>query len=149
MPFISVTRLRVRSWGYLPQFAVQSLKSARQAERSAGFLGGKLLRNPKNTFWTMTAWNDEPAMNAFRSADAHGAVMRKLLHWCDEAAVVHWTQETSDLPSWQDAHRRMVKEGRPSKVNHPSPAQTSNQIPAPEPSRTELTLKTRFSTHGP
>jgi len=79
MPLISVTRLRVRSWGYLPQFALQYLKSAKQAERSAGFLGGKLLRNPKNTFWTMTAWKDEPAMNAFRSAGAHGAVMRKLL----------------------------------------------------------------------
>jgi heme-degrading monooxygenase HmoA len=147
MPLISVTRLRVRSWGYLPQFALQYLKSAKQAERSAGFLGGKLLRNPKNTFWTMTAWKDEPAMNAFRSAGAHGAVMRKLLTWCDEAAVVHWTQETSDLPSWQESHARMVNEGRPSKVNYPSPSQTSNHIPAPEPSRIELTLKNRFSTH--
>jgi hypothetical protein len=141
MALISVTRLRVRSWGYFPQFAWQSLKSARQAERSAGFLGGRLLRNPQNAFWTMTAWQDETAMNAFRSAGAHGKVMRKLLHWCDEAAVVHWHQETSDLPSWQDAHGHMVKEGRPSKVNHPSPAQTLDQIPAPIASRAEITLK--------
>lgn len=141
MSLISVTRLRVRSWGYVPEFAWQSLKSARQAERSGGFLGGRLLRNPKNAFWTMTAWKDEMAMNAFRTAGAHGDVMRKLLNWCDEAAVVHWRQETLDLPSWQDAHVRMVKEGRPSKVNHPSPAQMSNHIPAPEPSRVEMTLK--------
>jgi len=142
MPLVSVTRLRVRFWGYLPQFVWQSLKSARQAERSAGFLGGRLLRNPRNSFWTMTAWKDEAAMNAFRSAGAHGGVMRKLLDWCDEAAVVHWDQETSELASWQDAHRRMVNEGRRSKVNHPSPAQASNHIPAPEPSRIEMTLKT-------
>ena len=141
MPLISVTRLRVRSWGLVPQFAVESLKSARQAERSAGFLGGRLLRNPNNVFRTMTAWNDEAAMNAFRSAGAHGRVMRKLLTWCDEAAVVHWNQESRELPSWQDSHLRMVKEGRPSKVNHPSPDQTSNRMPAPEPSRIELTLK--------
>ena len=141
MPFVSVTRLRVRSWAYFPQFALQSLKSARQAQRSAGFLGGRLLRNPKNAFWTMTAWKDETAMNSFRGAGAHGGVMRKLLDWCDEAAVVHWDQQTSEQPSWPEAHRRMVKEGRRSKVNHPSPAQTSNRIPAPESSRIELTLK--------
>ncbi len=142
MPLISVTRLRVRSWSYFPQFVWQSLKSARQAERSPGFLGGRLLRNPKNAFWTMTAWKDESAMSAFRGSGAHGSVMRKLLDWCDEAAVVHWIQEASELPSWQDAHRRMVKEGRPSKVNYPSAGQTSNRIPAPEASRGELTLKT-------
>ena len=141
MPLISVTRLRVRSWRYFPSFVWQSLKSAGQAERSAGFMDGRLLRNPKNAFWTMTAWKDEAAMSAFRSAGAHGGVMRKLLTWCDEATVVHWDQETSELPSWQEAHRRMVKEGRRSKVNYPSPAQTSNHVPAPEPSRIEMTLK--------
>jgi hypothetical protein len=141
MPLISVTRLRVRSWSYFPQFVLQSLKAARQAERSHGFLGGKLLRNRENAFWTMTAWKDEAAMNAFRIADAHGSVMPKLLNWCDEATVVHWQQETADLPSWQDAHRRMQNEGRRSKVNHPSPAQTSNHIPVPEASRIEMTLK--------
>jgi hypothetical protein len=69
--------------------------------------------------------------------------MPKLLNWCDEAAVVHWTQETLDLPTWQDAHQRMVASGRASKVNHPSPAQTSNQFPAPVPSRIEKVLKPR------
>ncbi len=141
MPFISVTRLRVRSWGYVPQFVLQSLKSARQAERSDGFLGGKLLRNHGNTFWTMTAWNDEAEMNAFRIAGSHGGVMSRLLIWCDEASVVHWRQESSELPSWPDAHHRMVMEGRRSKVNYPSPAQASNHIPAPEPSRIEKALK--------
>ena len=141
MAFISVTRLRVRSFGYLPQFAWQALKSARQAERASGFLGGRLLRNARNAFWTLTAWEDETAMKTYRSAGVHRSVMPKLLNWCDEAAVVHWEQQTLELPSWQDAHRRMVKEGKPSKVNNPSLAQASNHIPAPEPSRIERTLK--------
>jgi hypothetical protein len=67
--------------------------------------------------------------------------MPRLLNWCDEAAVVHWNQEASELPSWQEAHRRMVKEGKLSKVNYPSPAQASNHILAPELGRVELTLK--------
>jgi len=144
MPLISVTRLRIRSWRYFLPFVWQTSKSARQAERSAGFLGGRLLRNRKNTFWTLTVWQDEAAMNAFRSGAAHGRVMRKLLEWCDEAAVVHWRQETPDLPSWPDAHRRMMKDGWASKVSHPSAAHKSNQIPPPEPSRIEQALKPRL-----
>ncbi len=141
MAFISVTRLRVRSLRYLLQFVWHALKSARQAERASGFLGGRLLREAKNTFWTMTAWEDETAMRAYRSAGAHRGVMPKLLDWCDAASVVHWSQESLELPDWQEAHQRMVKEGRPSKVNHPSPAQVANRIAAPQPGRIERTLK--------
>jgi hypothetical protein len=141
MPFVSVTRLRIRSFLYLPQFAWHALKSARQAERSSGFLGGRLLREAKNAFWTMTAWENDTAMNAFRTHGAHGAVMPKLLAWCDEASVVHWTQETPGLPSWQEAHQRLLKEGRPSKVNHPTAAHLAYQIPPPRPGRVERILR--------
>jgi hypothetical protein len=120
MALISVTRLRVRSFIYLPQFFWHTFRSIRQAERSSGFLGGKLLVNAKNVFWTVTAWKDQAAMNAYRTSGAHRGAMPKLLNWCNEAAVVHWTQESSEVPSWQEAHQRMAEEGKPSKVNYPS-----------------------------
>jgi hypothetical protein len=50
MVFISVTRLRVRSFIYLPQLLWDRFKSVRQAKRSSGFLGGRLLVNAKNVF---------------------------------------------------------------------------------------------------
>jgi heme-degrading monooxygenase HmoA len=71
MALISVTRLRVRNFIYLPQFLWDTFKSMRQAERSSGFLGGKLLVNAKNVFWTTTAWKDQAAMNAYRTGGAH------------------------------------------------------------------------------
>lgn len=141
MPFISITRLRVRSWRYLPQFVWHALKTARQAERAAGFLGGKLLREARNAFWTMTLWEDKAAMLAYRNAGAHREVMPKLLEWCDEAHVAHWNQDGADLPDWHEAHRRMVSEGRVSKVRHPSPAQEANEIARPLPGRAERILK--------
>ncbi len=141
MALISVTRLRVRSLGYLLQFVWEAVRSARQAEQSSGFLGGRLLRNPENVFWTLTAWEDEKAMNAYRTGGAHRSVMPKLLIWCDEATFVHWNQESSELPSWQEAYRHILKEGKPSKVKYPSAAQLTNQIPVPKPSRIERTLK--------
>src|SRR5271168_5422226 len=141
MPLISVTRLRVRSWTYLPGFLWDTFQSVRQVQRSPGFLGGRLLVNSGRVFWTMTAWQDEAAMNAYRTSGAHRRAMPKLLNWCDEAAVVHWTQESSEIPFWHEVQQRMVKEGKPSKVNHPSPAQASNHIPGPEPSHIQRTLK--------
>lgn len=141
MPFISLTRLRVRSFIYLPAFLWHTQKSARQAAKTPGFLGGRLMREARNAFWTMTAWGDDAAMNAFRVHGPHGHIMPRLLDWCDEASVAHWTQETAELPSWQKAHQRMTTIGRPSKVKHPSAAHLAHQIPAPRPGRFQGPLK--------
>ena len=131
MPLVSITRLRVRSWRYLPAFFIQTLRIARQAARADGNLTVRLLRNSGNTFWTGTTWSSEAAMKAFMLAPPHSPTMRKLLDWCDEAALVHWTQEGRELPSWQEAHRRLQRDGRPSKVRHPSSAHSSHSFPAP------------------
>jgi hypothetical protein len=81
----------------------------------------------------MTMWEGDSAMEAFRVHGAHRDAMPKLLDWCDEAAVAHWTQDSRDLPSWQEAHERIIKEGRPSKVRHPSPAHLAHKFPPPRP----------------
>ena len=131
MPFVSITRLRVRSWFYLPAFFIQALRSARQAARADGNLSVKLLRDRRKTFWTATTWSSEAAMRAFMRANPHGPAMRRLPEWCDEAALVHWTQDGLEIPSWEEAHRRIQQEGRPSRVTHPSAAQTAFAIEAP------------------
>ena len=95
----------------------------------------------KLTFWTMTLWKEEADMRAYRNTDAHKKAMPKLQHWCDEASVAHWKHEGETFPSWIDAHERMLKEGRASKVKSPSPDHLAFKIPAPRfPSRTEQTL---------
>jgi heme-degrading monooxygenase HmoA len=131
MPFVSITRLRVRSWRYLPAFLVQSIRSARQAASTSGNLAVSLLREKKNVYWTRTVWSSEDSMKAFMLSGVHRNVMRSLLEWCDEAAVAHWTQESHQPPPWHEAHAQILRIGRLSKVNHPSPAQLQFQIPEP------------------
>jgi len=84
--FISVTRLRVRSFWFLPGFIYYALRSSRQAGGSSGNLGKGLLREANNTYWTCTAWQDEAAMRAFMMAVPHRSAMGKLAEWCDEAS---------------------------------------------------------------
>lgn len=131
MPVVSITRLRVRSWRYFPPFMFYALRSFRQAKSSEGNLGASLLRDTDKTFWTRTVWTTEPAMKNFMLAGPHRQVMRRLLEWCNEAALVHWDQETDREPDWQEAHQRLQRDGRRSKVNHPSPAHESFQIRPP------------------
>jgi hypothetical protein len=131
MPVVSITRLRVRRWWYLPRFFLDSFRAARQAASSDGNLHVALLRDRRRVFWTATSWRDEASIKAFMHAAPHGPVMRKLLDWCDEASLVHWTQEAADLPGWPEAHLRLMSQGRPSKVNHPTDAHKSLKFPAP------------------
>jgi hypothetical protein len=120
MPFISVTRLLLRSMRCFPAFLWLALLSGVQAKRAPGNLKAAGLRDSHLTFWTLTAWSDENAMRAFMLSGPHQHAMPKLFNWCDEASVVHWNQETAELASWSEAHRRMVEDGRQSRVQHPS-----------------------------
>jgi hypothetical protein len=53
MPFVSITRLRVRSWRYVPGFLIQSIRSALQAKRAAWSLSVSVLRDADRAFWTV------------------------------------------------------------------------------------------------
>lgn len=135
MAYVSVTRLRVRSWRYLPAFLIQSFRSARQAKRTAGNIAAFVLRDANGAFWTRTVWSDEMAMRSFMRSGVHRRAMPLLPQWCDEAAVVHWIQDGVELPSWEEAHRRLQHEGRRSRVAHPSEAQRRFTIPLPRPAQ--------------
>jgi quinol monooxygenase YgiN len=131
MPIASITRLRVRSARYLPQFLLRALASVRQARRSPGCLGADVRREVKFVFWTRTLWRDEESMRAFMMTGAHRAVMPKILDWCDEASVTHWQQQSDSPPDWPTAESKMQTEGRVSRVRNPSAAHRRGEtVPA-------------------
>ena len=125
MTFISLTRLRIRSIYFVPLFVIYALRTLDQVKKAPGFQDGALLRDRSWTFWTMTAWESQESMLTFMTTGSHKRAMPRLLHWCDEASVAHWTQAEMALPSWSEADQRMRKSGRISKVLHPSPRHAS------------------------
>jgi heme-degrading monooxygenase HmoA len=140
VPFVSITRLRVRSWRHMPQFLICSFRAARQAERTPGSLAVSVLRDADRAFWTSTVWRDEAAMRSFMQSGVHRRVMARLPDWCDEAALAHWVQASDEPPSWPEACRRLQQEGRRSRVRHPSEAQRRFEIREPR-TRTGLAFK--------
>ncbi|MGA9393602.1 MAG: DUF3291 domain-containing protein [Candidatus Sulfotelmatobacter sp.] len=129
--FVSVTRLRVRSAIYLPAFVWETFLSQWQVLRATGFRGGRLLIDARLTFWTLTLWENDRAMKVFRGSGAHAKVMPRLAKWCDEASYAHWASEIDSVPEWQDAYEHLVKDGRLSRVERPSPTHEARRFKEP------------------
>jgi hypothetical protein len=141
MPFVSVTRLRVKSIFYLIPFMRANEASVKEIKKSKGFLKGKELIDKKLTFWTITIWENEESMKEFRSSTSHRIAMQHLPKWCDEASYHHWVQEETEFPTWDNISVKLYSEGRLSKVRNPSKAQVENKFPPIKWSKTERRLK--------
>jgi hypothetical protein len=143
MPFISITRLHVRSKLYFLPFVYYTLRSSRQAKRSPGFQGGALAFDAQQGAWTATLWNSDSDMRAFRNSGAHRAAMPHLLNWCDEAAFAHWSTDTPALPSADEMYRRMSTVGKLSKVGRPSALHQAGRTVSAGLPRVGLSLRPR------
>ena len=103
------------------------------AERQKRKASAALARIPlyavplRRTFWTVTVWETEDAMRAFRASGDHRLVMPKLQDWCDEAAVGHWEQPDAAIPAADEVLRRMQTVGRPLRLRHPTPAHAAGK----------------------
>ena len=136
MIFVSLTRLRIRSIRLLPFFGLYAFRVVSQVKKAPGFQMGAFLTDRSWTFWTMTGWDTQESMRQFMTTGAHQKAMPRLLHWCDEASVAHWTQPDASLPSWTEADKRMRETGRISKVLHPSPQHATMSYRTPRTTAT-------------
>jgi hypothetical protein len=122
MAFVSITRLRLRSGWYLPEFIWRSMRSLSQARKAEGSLAATVRNQPGLIFWTRTVWRDSDATRAFTLSGAHKSAMPRMLDWCSEASLVHWESPSEALPGWEEAEARLRSEGRTNTLRHPSPA---------------------------
>jgi len=141
MPFVSVTRLRVKSIFFLIPFMRANEASVKDLKESRGLLKGKELIDKKLTFWTITIWENEESMKGFRGSSSHRIAMQQLPKWCNEASYHHWVQEHDEFPSWSTISEKLFSEGRLSKVRNPSKAQVENRFPSIKWTKTERKLK--------
>ncbi|MDX2229231.1 MAG: DUF3291 domain-containing protein [Leptolyngbyaceae cyanobacterium bins.349] len=120
MAFVSITRLRLRSPLYLLPFFRYAIPSAQQSATAPGNLITQTRRVGLTAYWTLTVWEDEASMRRYMTSGSHREAMPKLAQWCDEASTVHWVQETTTLPTWEEIQQRMMTQGRLYPVKYPS-----------------------------
>lgn len=129
MPFVSITRLKVRSIFKLPAFLIANKAATKQLVHISGFISGKELVDKSLTFWTLTVWENEESMRKFRNSPAHRKAMQKLPFWCSEASYFHFIQQETILPNWEIASEKLLTEGKLTKVRKPSKRQLTNHFP--------------------
>jgi hypothetical protein len=130
-------------WAAHGAFQIYVLGSALQVRRSRGFRGGILGGDAQGGARTVTLWDSEADMRAFRNSGAHPSAMPHLLNWCDEASYTHWTVDAPALPPLDEAYQRLAASRRISKVHHPSAMQVEGRTVSEGRPRTGLTLKPR------
>jgi len=95
------------SWR-LPWFLLHTARIRRQLRASSGLIGYSLRAQfAAKRFWTLSAWEDEAALQAFVAAPPHAAVMTALAPHMAATGFTRWSVKGSDLPlSWDDALKR-------------------------------------------
>lgn len=127
MPHLSITRLRLRRFWFVPAFLRHAQSSITQVRGASGFIMGYTAYERPLAFWTVTIWKDAASKTAYYTSGVHREAMPRLLHWCDEASVASVEIDDTDV-SPSEAARTMKCTGRLSKVRHPSQAQSEKRI---------------------
>lgn len=131
MPFIVVTRLRLRDPAFFDDFFAGAVAAFEQATAAEGNLGADVLAEPNNIYWTRTVWQGRDPMGRFVGSDPHLSIMDHLDEWCDEATFVDWEQASAELPDWQDGYERLVSGGHVASLTHGTDAHRTRDFPAP------------------
>lgn len=117
---VSITRLKLRRWYFLPFFFFFNLFIIRQFRRAPGMIQGKVIADHQIAFWTITLWQHEAAMLAFRNRGMHLKAMAKTPEWASEAVAYSWTCADGDFPTWSETCEKLKTLGHFSTLKHPS-----------------------------
>ena len=74
MPVIVVTRLRLKDPALLDEFFTDAVAAIEQAQRSEGNLGADALADANDAWWSVSAWRERGAMEAFVRSEPHPGI---------------------------------------------------------------------------
>jgi quinol monooxygenase YgiN len=106
---VLTSRLPLKRYRDVARFLRWTMRIRRQLRATQGCAGytldAKLLTK---TFWTLSAWSDKEAMNAFVTTDQHAAMLADMKGRLGKATFVESTARRTDLPlAWRDARERI------------------------------------------
>jgi hypothetical protein len=97
---VLASRLRLRRYRDIPGFLRAATRIRTQVHGSPGAHGVSLIAQPLGkTFWTLSAWSDQPALDAFVRTAPHLDVMTKYRGRLVDPLFTTWTVPASSLPA--------------------------------------------------
>ncbi len=111
------TRLELRSYRHIPGFLRAAMRVRRQVQGSERAFGVSLLAQPlRKTFWTLSAWSDQGALDRFVRTSPHIEVMARYHDRLREASFTTWPRSAGELPRansnakelWREAKARLA-----------------------------------------
>ncbi len=104
--------LPLKKYQMIPRFLQFSFQIQRQLNNSPGAVGYSLRAKPlSRNFWTLSAWENERALQDFVRKVPHLDAMRSLIPHMGPTKFTQWKVPGSALPlSWDDAMRRSSQE---------------------------------------
>ena len=104
---------RVRGFRHVLPFFLDAMRVHRQVRAADGAVGVALeARLLRREFRTLSAWRDRAAIDGLVGREPHRSIMRKHRPAMDDSAFVFWTLPAGELPTWDDAGRRLAAAGR-------------------------------------
>jgi heme-degrading monooxygenase HmoA len=114
------SRLELRSFRDVAGFLRAALAIRKQVRKSPGAIGVSLVAQPtRKTFWTLSAWRDRAALDAFVRARPHVDVMARYRPRMAGSGFEFWDVEAAELPRarsnaaalWAEARARLAADG--------------------------------------
>jgi hypothetical protein len=106
---IMASSLTLKSFLRMPGFLRAAMAIRRQSLGADGFVGLALDTSlPRRTFFTLSAWRDRDALNAFVRSEPHRSFMSRYHPAMADSTFVFWNSRRDELPpSWPTAKDRL------------------------------------------
>jgi heme-degrading monooxygenase HmoA len=105
---VMASLLQLDSVRRVPGFLRAATAIRRQILRADGAIGVSLNTALPRTFYTLSAWRDRGALEAFVRSEPHIGSMRRYRRVMADARFVFWTITAHELPpTWTEAQHRL------------------------------------------
>jgi hypothetical protein len=109
---VMASRLPLRSYTRIPSFIRATSRIRRQLATAEGLVGYSLdAKVLSKTFWTLSVWRDQEALDSFATTEPHRSVTRAIRPHMNPTTFVTWTSTGSDIPvKWETARKQVNRE---------------------------------------
>jgi hypothetical protein len=106
---VMASRLPLRSCARIPSFIRATARIRRQLATADGLIGYSLdAKLVAKTFWTLSAWRDQEALDGFARAEPHRRLIAAIRPHMNPTTFVTWSSTGSGIPvSWATARRQV------------------------------------------